>query len=119
MRTFVVECYWPGMIELEARATLDRVVRLGGEALPGQSVRLLGCIVLHSDGLALFLFNAPSEAVVKHTASRVPGMCPECVRVFHIQTTTKVDLQALFLSPLTDSNGLPPPYHGGFALRLT
>ena len=50
MRTFVVECYWPGMIELEARATLDRVVRLGGEALPGQSVRLLGCIVLPSDG---------------------------------------------------------------------
>jgi hypothetical protein len=66
MRTFVVECYWPGMIELEARATLDRVVRLGGEALPGQSVRLLGCIVLPTDGMALFLFNAPSEAVLKH-----------------------------------------------------
>jgi hypothetical protein len=66
MRTFVVECYWPGMIKLEARATLDRVVRLGGEALAGQSVRLLGCIVLPSDGMALFLFNAPSEAVVKH-----------------------------------------------------
>ena len=66
MHTFVVECYWPGMIEETARATLDRVVRLEGQAFPGQAVRLLGCIVVPSDGMALFLVNAPSEAVVRH-----------------------------------------------------
>ncbi len=64
MLTFVAECYWPGMIEQEARDTFDRV-RLTGEASPDQAVMLLGCIVLPSDGMALFLFHAPSEAEVK------------------------------------------------------
>ena len=64
MQTFVVECYWPGIIEDDARATLDLVVRLSEEALPGEGVRLLGCIVVPSDGMALFLFHAPSESMV-------------------------------------------------------
>lgn len=66
MHTFVVECYWPGMIEADARNTLDRVLRLGGEAAPGRSLRSLGCILVPSDGMALFLFRAPSEDVVRH-----------------------------------------------------
>src|SRR6266545_1921534 len=41
-------------------------------------------------------------------------MCPSCVRVFLWQTTRNAYLQALCVSPLTDSNRRPPPYHGGF-----
>src|SRR5215204_61773 len=47
--------------------------------------------------------------------SRVPQICPRCVRVFSRQTTISAALQALNKSPLTDSNRRPPPYHGGFA----
>src|SRR6266542_4133447 len=40
-------------------------------------------------------------------------MCPECVRVFNERTTLRSDLQALCLSPLTDSNRRPPLYEEG------
>ena len=63
--SFVVECYWPGMIENDARNVLDRVTGLAGEALPGRSVRSLGCVLLPSDGMALFLFKASSEDLVR------------------------------------------------------
>lgn len=84
MRTFVVECYWPGMLETEARATLNRVGRLGGEALSGQTVRLLGCILLPSDGMALFLFNAPSEAVVRYVGGLTEVPFDRIIESVHI-----------------------------------
>ena len=55
----MVECYWPG-IEQDAGAALERVSRL-----TGRSVVTLGCIMVPADGLALFLFRAPSEASVR------------------------------------------------------
>lgn len=65
MHAFVMECYWPEMIEQDARNTLDRVIGLAGEASPGRSVRSLGCVLVPSDGMALFLFTASSEDVVR------------------------------------------------------
>lgn len=65
MHAFVVECYWPGIIEQDARNTLDRVSGLVGEASPGRSVQSLGCVLVPSDGMALFLFTASSEDVVR------------------------------------------------------
>ncbi|MGH8513043.1 MAG: hypothetical protein ACREV8_03695 [Gammaproteobacteria bacterium] len=65
MKTFMVECYWPGTIEPKAPESLNRVVRLVGEAVPGDSVRFLGCILVPADGMALFLFRASSEDVVE------------------------------------------------------
>ena len=67
MQTFVVECYWPGMIEEDARTILDRVIQLGGEASPGRSVWSLGCVLMPADGMALFLLKAPSEDIVRRT----------------------------------------------------
>jgi hypothetical protein len=61
MQTFVVECYWPGMIEEDARNILDQVMQLGGEASPGRSLWSLGCVLMPADGMALFLLTAPSE----------------------------------------------------------
>lgn len=43
---------------------MERVARLLGEARE-RDVKSLGCIMLPSDGLALFLFRAPSEARVR------------------------------------------------------
>jgi hypothetical protein len=65
MPTFLVECYWPRISEDEARASLDRVARLGREASAGVAVRSLGCILVPTDGMALFLLSAPSEEVVR------------------------------------------------------
>jgi hypothetical protein len=65
MHAFVVECYWPGMLEQDARRALDRVIGLAGEAARGRSVRSLGCVLVPSDGMALFLFAASNEDVVR------------------------------------------------------
>lgn len=65
VRIFVVECYWPGMIDDDVRDTLDRVSHLGRMPIPSQPPRSLGCIFVPSDGMALFLFEASSEAAVK------------------------------------------------------
>jgi hypothetical protein len=65
MRIFVVECYWPGMIEDDVRDTLDRVSRIGGVASPERTPQSLGCILVPSDGTALFLFKASSEDAVR------------------------------------------------------
>jgi hypothetical protein len=66
MQTFVVECYWPELIEQEARDTLERIACLSAEASPGRAVRSLGCILIPSDGLALFLFSASDVDAVRH-----------------------------------------------------
>jgi hypothetical protein len=65
MQTFIVECFWPAMLEEDARNTLDRVIHLGGGTSPVWSVRSLGCVLVPSDGMALFLFRAPNEDVVR------------------------------------------------------
>jgi hypothetical protein len=68
MHAFVVECYWPGMLEQDASRALGRVTGFAGEALEGRSVRSLGCVLVPSDGMALFLFAASNEDVVKRVA---------------------------------------------------
>ena len=65
VKTFMVECYWPGTIEQKAPESLNRVVRLVGESVPGEAVRFLGCILVPADGMALFLFRASSEDIVR------------------------------------------------------
>jgi hypothetical protein len=65
MNPFMVECYWPGTIEHKAPESLNRVVRVVGEAMPGEAARFLGCILVPADGLALFLFRASSEDIVR------------------------------------------------------
>ena len=74
MPTFVVECYWPEMIEQQARESLERVIRIARQASPKDRVRPLGCVLVPSDGIALYLFAAPNEAAVRRigTLAEVP-----------------------------------------------
>jgi hypothetical protein len=65
MKTFMVECYWPGTIEHKATESVNRVVRLVGQAVPGEAARFLGCILVPADGMALLLFRASSEDIVR------------------------------------------------------
>jgi hypothetical protein len=63
--TFVVECYWPDMTEEHVEDALERLARSGGEGPDRDPVRSLGCILVPSDGMALFLFRGPSSAMVR------------------------------------------------------
>jgi hypothetical protein len=65
MQTFMVECYWPGTIEETAAEDLNRLVSLAAAAAPGTLVRFLGCILVPADGMALLLFRASSEDIVR------------------------------------------------------
>jgi hypothetical protein len=65
MQVFVVECYWPGMNEDDVKDTLHRVSHLDGVPSPEGSPLCLGCILVPSEGMALFLFEASGEDVVK------------------------------------------------------
>lgn len=65
MQTFMVECYWPGTIEETAAEDLNRVVHLAAAAAPGTVVQFLGCILVPADGMALLLFRASSEDIVR------------------------------------------------------
>ena len=68
MRTFIVECYWPGMSEEDARNALARI-SLDSEVTREPSLLLwLGCVLVPSDGMALFLFRAPSEDEVRRVS---------------------------------------------------
>src|SRR5215470_305850 len=72
--TFVVECYWPGITEDEVRDALARIARAPlRTATSGGPVRSIGCILVPSDGLALFLFEGPSAAMV-HDRSTWAGV---------------------------------------------
>jgi hypothetical protein len=53
------------MMEEETCDILDRLFRVGRDASPAQAVQSLGCILVPSDGMALFLFSASSEDVVR------------------------------------------------------
>ena len=65
MQTFVVECYWPRMFEETTWDIRDRLLHVSREAMPAYGVRSIGCILMPSDGLALFVFSAPSEDVLR------------------------------------------------------
>jgi hypothetical protein len=66
--TYVVESYWPEMTEELVRSTFRRIAAASAVAQP------LGCILMPSDGMVIFLFRAPSEAFVKDQSwlSEVP-----------------------------------------------
>ena len=80
----MVECYWPGTIEQKAPKSVNRVVRLVGGAVPGEAVRFLGCILVPADGMALFLFRASSEDIVRRIGRQSELPFDRIVHSIHI-----------------------------------
>jgi hypothetical protein len=64
----VVECFWPDMTEALAVEALRRIASASATGSRADAVLPLGCILMPSDGLALFLFSGRLEAV--RTVSR-------------------------------------------------
>jgi hypothetical protein len=63
--SYVVECYWPTISEHEAKAALAGIARSQEGISPTERVWPLGCILVPSDGLALFLIAGPSAEVIR------------------------------------------------------
>jgi len=70
MPTFVVECYWPGITEEQVRHALALIGRARNEGETAEPVSRLGCILLPADGMAIFLFRAPSAPRLAETAQQ-------------------------------------------------
>ncbi len=63
----MVECYWPGITEDQVREVLERSGL--SSCPPGQAkVQLLGSLLVPSDGMVIFLFEATSAAAVREAA---------------------------------------------------
>jgi len=63
--TYVVECYWPDISEHQAEAALAGIARSQERVSPTNRVWQLGCILVPSDGMALFLLAGPSAVVIR------------------------------------------------------
>jgi hypothetical protein len=63
--TYVVECYWPEITEGVAKAALAGIANAQRNASATNRIRPLGCILVPSDGMALFLFSSSSAAAVR------------------------------------------------------
>jgi hypothetical protein len=58
MPTFMVECYWPGITEEHVKQALTLLSEAERRPSAGEAVTSLGCILVLSDGMAIFLFEA-------------------------------------------------------------
>ena len=68
MPTYVVECYWPEITEKHAQDALTGIIRSQvGVDTPDQ-VRPIGGFLVASDGMAFFLFAAPSAVMIEAAA---------------------------------------------------
>jgi hypothetical protein len=70
MPTFIVECYWPGITHAQARHALCSTGGTENATATRARARPLGCILVPSDGMAIFLFQSPSFAEVGEAAER-------------------------------------------------
>jgi hypothetical protein len=69
--TYVVECYWPDISEHQAKAALAGIGRVRGATGTSDRVWPLGCILVPSDGLALFLIAGPSADVIRQVGELI------------------------------------------------
>ncbi|SRR6266536_4383068 len=63
-RTYLVECYWPGVSEGKLAAAAARALAAAGELRrDGRDVQFLGAILVHADETAFCLFDGAEEDV--------------------------------------------------------
>jgi len=89
MPTFVVECYWPGITEEQVRHALARLGRVGVGAATDESAGRLGCILVPADGMAIFLFRAPSALRLAETAQQAGLPFDRIVESIHVGFTAR------------------------------
>ncbi len=69
MPTFIVECYWPRITHAQAKP-LCSTGRTENATATRAPTRALGCILVPSDGMAIFLFESPSSVELLDAARK-------------------------------------------------
>jgi hypothetical protein len=69
--TYIVECYWPDISECQAKVALAGIARSQEGVSTTDRVWPLGCILVPSDGLALFLIAGPSADLIRDVGERI------------------------------------------------
>lgn len=80
----MVECFWPGIDEDHARDALVRMAAPQEEVGTQDRVRAVGCILVPSDGMAFFLFYAPSATSVEEVGRRIQLPFDRVVESVHV-----------------------------------
>jgi hypothetical protein len=70
MPTFIVECYWPGITHAQAKHALYSTGRAENATATEAPARALGCILVPSDGMAIFLYESPSSVELLEAARK-------------------------------------------------
>ena len=65
MPTYMVECYWPEITEKQARDALANVTESQEASGTSDQIQAIGCFLIPSDGMALFLLAGPSADMVE------------------------------------------------------
>jgi hypothetical protein len=92
--SYVVECYWPTISEREAKAALAGIARSQEGTSPTDRVWPLGCILVPSDGLALFLLTGPSAHAIAAVGELIQLPLDRIVESIAIAATTTPALSA-------------------------
>lgn len=82
--TYVVECFWPGIDEDQANVALVQMAAARKEVGTANQVRAVGCIVVPSDGMALFLFDGPSATSVAEVGRLIQLPFDRVVESLHV-----------------------------------
>jgi hypothetical protein len=92
--TYVVECYWPDISEHQAKAALAGIGRVRDSFGNPDGVWPLGCILVPSDGLALFLIAGPSADVIRDVGEQIQLPFDRIVKSISIAAATTPDISA-------------------------
>jgi hypothetical protein len=84
MPTFVVECYWPRITPAQAMHALGSTGCTEGATSARATARALGCILVPSDGMAIFLFESPSSSELLEAARKAELPFDRIVESIHV-----------------------------------
>ena len=80
-RTYLVECYWPGVSQTRLA---DTITRLAGEPGRSDGVRWLDSILVPADETVLCVFHGATAAAIRQAAdqARLPAeRVVECIQI--------------------------------------
>jgi hypothetical protein len=79
-QAFMAECFWPGVTSQDVAAAAERLRRTSVASAPG-AARHLGAILIPTDEIALFLFEASSITSAAELARHAALPCERILGV--------------------------------------
>lgn len=86
MTSYLVECYWPGVNELQLSDAVERLAEAPADQRDG--VAWLSSILVPEDEIVLCLATGPSAETVRETAQQAGLPAERVVSCVHVPTKT-------------------------------